>query len=258
MTEKALHETEQEAMPLLKHLEELRKVIIVSLVAVGITSIASFFFVDQILAVLTKPVRDLGHDIVFTAMTEGIFTKFKVALLAGVIAASPIILWQFWRFLVPALYPHEKRYILRLVPISILLFAGGVVFAYFAVFPLAVFFLIKLAGEFEPMLTISKYFSFTLTFLIPFGLIFELPLIVYFLAQVGVITPEWLVRNRKYSIVFTFILAAILTPGPDPLSQSIMAAPMLILYEVGILVAKVVARKRHARFSELAEEEGTI
>ncbi|MDH7576326.1 MAG: twin-arginine translocase subunit TatC [Bacillota bacterium] len=258
MPESVSQEKDQEAMPLLKHLEELRKVIIVSLVAIGVASIGALFFVDQILAILTKPVRDLGHAIVFTAMTEGIFTKFKVALLAGAVFASPVVLWQFWRFFVPALYPHEKKYVLRLVPVSILLFAGGVVFAYFAVFPLAVFFLIKLAGGFEPMLTISRYFSFTLTFLIPFGLIFEFPLIIYFLSLIGVVTPEWLVRNRKYSIVSTFILAAILTPGPDPLSQSIMAAPMLIFYEIGILVAKVVARKKRARFNELASEEGTI
>ncbi len=252
------NEEKHEAMPLLKHLEELRRVIIVSLVVITVASIAAFFFVDQILAVLTKPVRDLGYTPVVTAITEGIFTKFKVALLAGAILASPVVLWQFWRFFVPALYPYEKRYVLKLVPISILLFAGGVLFAYFAVFPLAVYFLIKLAGGFEPMLTISKYFSFTLTFLIPFGLIFEFPLVIYFLAQIGVVTPEWLMRNRKYSIVSTFILAAMLTPGPDPLSQMIMAIPMLLLYEVGIFVAKIVVRKKRAKLNELAGEEGTI
>lgn len=153
------------------------------------------------------------------------------------------------------LYPHEKKYIYKLVPISIILFVSGVVFAYFTIFPLAVYVLITLASEFEPMLTISKYLSFCLNFLIPFGLVFEFPLIVYFLTKIGVITPQWLLHNRKYAIVIAFVLAAVLTPGPDPLSQLLMAAPMVVLYEVSIIVSKVVAKKRNAKFNELNGEE---
>jgi len=242
-------------MPLLKHLEELRKVIIVSLIAIGIASVAAFYFVNQILAIIMKPLTQQGLKPVVLTMTEGIFTKFQIALIAGIVLASPVLLWQIWRFIVPALYPHERRYVIRLVPISILLFAGGVVFAYYTVFPLAVFVLLKLAGEFNPMLTIGKYLSFTLAFLIPFGLIFEFPLVIYFLTKIGVITPQWLVKNRKYSIVATFVIAAILTPGPDPLSQSIMAAPMLVLYEAGIIVSKLVYRKKQTGALELAGEE---
>ncbi|HAA89510.1 MAG: Sec-independent protein translocase protein TatC [Thermoanaerobacterales bacterium 50_218] len=245
----------QEEMSLLKHLEELRRVIIVSLVAVGIATIGCFFFSDQIMAIFTKPVEDLGYSLYFIGMTEGIFTKLKVSLLAGVVVASPIIFWKIWRFLVPALYPHERKYILKLFPLSVILFGLGVSFAYFAIFPLAVFFLIKLAGDVEPMLTISKFLSFTLCFLIPFGLLFEFPLVVYFLAHIGIISPEFLIKNRKYAIVGTFILAAMLTPGPDPISQLIMAAPMLVLYEVGIFVAKVTSRKRQMKLEELAGDE---
>ncbi len=206
------------------------------------------------MTVLTKPLAEQGINLVVTALTEGIFTKFKIALVAGTILASPIILWQIWQFIVPALYPHERRYLSRLIPISVILFVAGVVFAYTTVFPVAVYILIQLGSEFEPMFTIGKYLSFTLTFLIPFGLIFEFPLVIYFLTSIGVVTPEWLVRNRRYAIVITVILAAVLTPGPDPISQMIMAAPMVILYEAGILVSKVVANKKRKREERAGEE----
>jgi len=206
------------------------------------------------MAVLTKLLAEQGINLVVTAWTEGIFTKFKIALIAGRILASPVILWQIWQFIVPDLYPHEKKYLSRLIPISIILFVAGEVFAYTTVFPVAVYILVQLGSEFEPMFTIGKYLSFTLTFLIPFGLIFEFPLVIYFLTSIGVVTPEWLIRNRRYAIVITVILAAVLTPGPDPLSQMIMALPMAVLYEVGILVSKVVAKKKRKR-EEMASEE---
>ena len=244
----------QQTMTILHHLEELRKVIIVSVVAVLVAGIISFVFIEQILAVITRPLEAQDINLVVTAITEGIFIKFKIAILAGTILAAPIIIWQIWRFIVPALYPHEKRYLTILIPVSVFLFISGVLFAYFTVFPLAVFVLIQLASEFEPMLTVSKYLSFTLAFLIPFGLVFELPLVVYFLTSIGVITPEWLQRNRKYAIVIIVILAAVLTPGPDPISQMIMAAPMVILYEAGVLVSKVVMKKRRKRQEAAGEE----
>lgn len=247
---------DKQTMGILQHLEDLRKGIIISLIAIAVASIISFAFIEQIVGIITRPLAAQGIKPVYTAITEGIFTYFKIALITGTVFAAPVLLWQLWRFIVPALYPNEKRYLYKLVPISIILFVGGVVFAYFTVFPIAVFVLIKLASEFEPMLTISKYLSFTLAFLIPFGLVFEFPLIIYFLTSIGVVTPQWLIRNRKYAIVITFILAAILTPGPDPISQLIMAAPMVVLYEAGILVAKVVAKKRDAKFRKLAGEEG--
>jgi len=245
---------DQQTMTILSHLEELRKVIIISLIAIVVASIVSFAFIEQIMAVLTKPLAEQGINLVVTALTEGIFTKFKIALIAGTILASPVILWQIWQFIVPALYPHEKKYLSRLIPISIILFVAGVVFAYTTVFPVAVYILVQLGSEFEPMFTIGKYLSFTLTFLIPFGLIFEFPLVIYFLTSIGVVTPEWLIRNRRYAIVITVILAAVLTPGPDPLSQMIMALPMAVLYEVGILVSKVVAKKKRKKEERAGEE----
>lgn len=242
-------------MPLLAHLQEFRKVVVVSVIAIVVTSVASFAYVDKFLAIILKPLTDLGITPSFIGVTEGMFFKFHVALLGGLVAASPILLWQFWRFLVPALYPNERGYIAKLVPISIVLFAGGVTFAYFTVLRFMTFFLIKFASEFHPLITVSNYLSFALGLVIPFGLIFEYPLLVYFLTKIGILRPELLIKYRKYSIVGVFIMAAILTPSPDPFTQILVASPMLILYEVGIIVAKIVARQRRLRLNELAEEQ---
>lgn len=242
-------------MPLLKHLEELRKVIIISLIAIGVASIAAFYFVNQLLDILTKPLKPLGLKPVIFSVTEGLFFKFKVALLGGLVFAAPVVIWQVWRFIVPALYPNERRYLLRVVPISIFLFAGGVIFGYYTLLPVMVYVLIKLAGDFTPIINVSQYLSFTLSFLIPFGLIFEFPVVVYFLTKIGIIKPDWLVSKRKYAIVVIFIVAAVLTPSPDPINQTIMAAPMLILYEVGIIVSKLVYKKKQAEALELVDEK---
>jgi sec-independent protein translocase protein TatC len=243
-------------MSLLTHLEDLRKVIVVSVIAILLTSVASFVFVDRFLVIVLKPLTDLGITPIFTGVTEGLFFKFHVSLLAGLVAASPILLWQFWRFLVPALYPAERGYVARLVPISIVLFAAGVSFAYITVLRFMTFFLIRYAGEFRAMISVSSYLSFALGVVIPFGLLFEYPLLIYFLTSTGIIQAEMLVKYRKYAIVAVFIIAAILTPSPDPLTQIIVASPMLVLYETGIIVAKIVSRKRRVKVDELVGEQG--
>ena len=219
-----------------------------------VTSVAAFAYVDIFLDIVVKPATDLHIKLIYTGVTEGIFFKLHIALVFGAMAASPILLWQFWRFLVPALYPNERRYIARLVPISIVLFLGGVVFAYFTVLRFLLAFLVRVSSEFTGLITISNYLSFTEHLLIPFGLLFEYPLLVYFLAKIGILTPELLVRYRKYSIVGVFIIAAILTPSPDPLTMLIVASPMLILYEAGIIVARIVFRKKRIQINELADE----
>jgi sec-independent protein translocase protein TatC len=241
---------------LLSHLEALRKLIVVCVIAILVTSVVAFVYVDTFLFIVLKPANDLHLKLIYTGVTEGIFFKLHIALVFGTMAASPILLWQFWRFLVPALYPTERRYITRLVPISIVLFLGGVVAAYFTILPFLLEFLIKYSSEFTALITISNYLSFTEHLLIPFGLLFEYPLLVYFLAKIGILTPKVLVKYRKYSIVGIVIVASILTPSPDPFSTIIVAAPMLILYEVGIMVAKIVYRKRQVRLDELADERG--
>jgi sec-independent protein translocase protein TatC len=241
-------------MSLLGHLEALRKLIVVCVIAILITSVAAFAYVDTFLFVVLKPANDLHLKLVYTGVTEGIFFKLHIALVFGTMVASPILLWQFWRFLVPALYPTERKYITRLVPISIVLFLGGIVSAYFTILPFLLKFLIRYSSEFTALITISNYLSFTEHLLIPFGLLFEYPLLVYFLAKIGILTPKVLVKYRKYAIVAIVIVASILTPSPDPFSTIIVAVPMLVLYEVGILVARVVYRKKRAKFDELADQ----
>lgn len=247
--------SEQERVPILQHLQDLRKVIVISVIAILVTSVASFAFVDKFLAIILQPLTELGIKPIFTGVTEGLFFKFHVALLVGLVAASPILLWQFWRFLVPALYPGERNYIARLVPISVILFAGGTTFAYFTVLRIMTFFMIRFASEFTPLITVSNYLSFALGLVIPFGLIFEYPLLIYFLTKIGILKPELLIKYRKFAIVGVFIVAAILTPSPDPFTQILVATPMLILYEAGIIVARIVARQKRHKFNELAEEQ---
>jgi sec-independent protein translocase protein TatC len=241
-------------MSLLGHLEALRKLIMVCVITVLVTSVVAFAYVDAFLAIVVKPATDLHIKLIYTGVTEGIFFKLHIALVFGAMAASPVLLWQFWRFLVPALYPTERKYIVRLVPISIVLFLGGIVFAYYTVLHFLLEFLVKVSSEFTGLITISNYLSFTEHLLIPFGLLFEYPLLVYFLAKIGILTPELLVRYRKYSIVGIFVLAAILTPSPDPLTMLIVACPMLILYEAGIIVARIVYRKKRVKLNDLADQ----
>ncbi len=242
-------------MPLLAHLEVLRRVIVVSVITILITSVLTFSFVNKLLFVVLKPASDAHIRLVYTGVTEGIFFKMHVALVFGAVAASPVVLWQLWNFLMPAFYPNERKYITSLIPISISLFVGGVVFGYFTVLPVLLYFLIKFSSGFQALITISNYLSFTEHLLIPFGLLFEYPLLVYFLTKIRILTVEKLVKYRKYAIVGIVIVASILTPTPDPFSTLLVAVPMVILYEVGVIVARVVVRKKRIRIEVLADEQ---
>jgi len=160
------------------------------------------------------------------------------------VLAFPVIAWQMYRFMAPALYPHERKYVLIMFPLMIILFAAGVLFAYFVVLKLVISFLIMIAGDLEPMLTVDKYVSFVIAFTLPFGLIFELPVVVYFLTRLGIITPEWLSEKRKYALLGIFVVAAVVTPGGDPISQCLMGIPVYLLYEISILVSRIFRPKQ--------------
>ena len=235
---------EDKAMSLFEHLEALRKVIIISVIAIVIGSIVAYNYVDYFLNILLQPVTALKMKLVFINVTEAFMTKFKLAILLGIIGSSPIILWQIWSFIAPGLKPGERKFILRMIPVIILLFVAGILFAFFTVFQIATRFLLQFGGDImSPMITIGKYISFALNFLVPFGLVFELPVVVYILAKLNIISHEFLVKNRKYALLIVFILAAALTPGPDVISQLLMAAPLLILYEISIFIAKFIKPK---------------
>jgi sec-independent protein translocase protein TatC len=237
--------TPEEKVTLFQHLEDLRKALLVSVLAIVIAAFGCFYFSNELLEIIQKPLKDLGMglSLVYIGVAEGFFVKMKLSLLGGLVIAFPIVAWEIWSFIAPALYPNEKRYVYTLFPIIILLFAVGVLFSYFTILKLILGFMVYISGDLTPMITVDKYLSFVMALTLPFGLVFELPVVVFFLAKIGVIGHEVLARNRKYAVLIIFVLAAALTPGPDPISQTMMAIPVCILYEVSIWVAKLARPK---------------
>ncbi len=231
----------EEKKPILQHLQELRRVLLISICAVLVCFVLIFyFFSESLMDFITAPITNQGIQVIYTGIAEAFTTQLKVSLLVGGVAAFPIIAWQIWSFIKPALYPKERRAFGYLFILAVFLFILGVVFAYFVVYGLAVsFFLITGEGIAVPMLSISKYTSFLMGFLWPFGLMFQLPVVIYILARVGLVNHAKLSKARRYIILVVFIVAAILTP-PDVLSQLLLAAPMLLLYEIGVLIARFV------------------
>ncbi len=241
-------------MGLLEHLAELRS----RLVRASLWVIAGFgicwFYVDLLFDILVNPLLDVlpeGTHAQYTTLPEAFFSRMYIAFIAGLFLASPAIFYQIWAFVAPGLYDEEKRYIIPIAFLSALFFIAGGAFCYFIVFPFAFTFFISYSSP-EIVLTpkISDYLSFVLKLLFAFGLIFEMPIFTLFLARLGIINATLMRKARKYAIVIIFILAAILTP-PDVLSQILMAGPMLVLYEISILVALVFGRRK----TEKSEDE---
>ena len=235
--------TEEEALSLRDHLMALRKVIITCVIAVGVGFLIAFYFlIDPLLDWITAPIVERGVQVIYTAVSEALTTKLKVAVVTGVVLAFPVIIWQLWVFIKPALYPHEQRSFRRFFFFALLLFMVGIVFCYGAVFFLAIdFFMVSGEGLATPMLSLDKYINFLFGFLLPFGVAFMLPVFLYITTKMGLTTPEMLVSKRKFVILGIFVMAAILTP-PDVVSQVLLGLPMLALYEVGILVSRTVRR----------------
>lgn len=245
----------EEKQTIIEHLEDLRKSLIISVVAILVAAMFSFYYSEEILTIIMAPLSALNEDLVVTGVTEAFFVKFKLSFLAGFILAFPIVVVAVWRFIKPALYPNERKYVYILFPVTICLFVGGILFAYFGILKLVLNFFIYISGEnLETMFKVDQYVSFVLAFTIPFGIIFELPVIVFFLSKLGVVTYEWLAKNRKYALLVIVILAAAFTPGPDPISQVFMAVPVYLLYEISIWVAKI-ARPSEKRKAELAAKK---
>ena len=235
-----------QAAPLMAHLLALRRVLVISAAAVAAAFLAVFYlWIDPLMAWLTGPITERGIDIIYTAMSEALVTKFKVALVAAVILASPCIIWQVWGFIKPALYPREKKAFRLLFFVALALFLLGVVFCYTAVYLLAVdFFLVAGSSLAKPMLSIDKYVSFLFGFIIPFGVAFQLPVALYLTTRVGWTNRAMLASKRKYVILGIFVFAAVLTP-PDVVSQVALGVPMVLLYEAGVLVSRLTkARER--------------
>tara|TARA_Y100000815_G_scaffold196025_1_gene179531 strand:- start:1008 stop:1613 length:606 start_codon:yes stop_codon:yes gene_type:complete len=182
---------------------------------------------------------------VYTELTEFIGIAMKASLFVGVFGSLPFLLWQMVMFSAPGLNPTEKRYLYSLMPITILVFLAGSAFGYFMLFPPAVKFLLTFGSNVAtPMIRIGNYINLMLSLLFWMGIVFELPIILFFLSRIGVVSPEFLARNRRWAIVIAFVLGAIITPTLDPINQAFVAGPIIVLYEVGVLLSKVGARMR--------------
>jgi sec-independent protein translocase protein TatC len=243
-------------MPFTAHLTELRKRLIISFVAVGVGFAVAYAFSSEIFEWLVKPlIRVLppGDKLVFTALPEAFFIYLKVSLIAGIVLASPMIFYQLWMFVAPGLYQKEKRLVLPFVVISSLLFAGGALFGYYVVFPTAFRFLVGFSTEnIRALPALQQYLTLCLKLLLGFGLIFEFPVLAYFLGRVGIINSRMMAKNRRIAILLIFVVAAILTP-PDVVSQILLAVPLYLLYEISILVVKFSGRKKKGENDEAGE-----
>lgn len=256
--------SEDERLPFTAHLEELRDRLIKSFIAVAIGFALSYFFKEKLFDILVKPlidVMDQGETLVYTGLPEAFFTFLKVSFLSGLIVASPVLIYQFWMFVAPGLYSKEKKLFLPIVFLSSFFFVGGSLFGYFVVFPYGFEFFLGFATEtIRPLPSMKEYLSFSSKLLLAFGLVFELPLVLTFMAKLGIVSVDFLKKNRKYALLLFFVGAAIITP-PDVVTQIMMAIPLMVLYEISIIGARLFGKKPRAEVEEVeddsAEQEAT-
>jgi len=240
---------EDDKIPFTAHLEELRKRLIYCFIAIGIGFAVSYGFKKQLFEILTGPLMTVmppDGKMIYSHLTEAFFTYLKSALIAGIILASPVILYQFWMFIAPGLYKTERRYLVPIILSSTIFFVFGALFGYFFVFKIGfAFFLGFTTDDIKPFLTMGEYLSFASKLLLAFGIAFELPILITFLAKLGIVSVSFLKKNRKYALLLIFIAAAILTP-PDFVSQVLLGIPLYALYELSIIGAVVFGKKEKA------------
>jgi sec-independent protein translocase protein TatC len=240
--------TDREEMPFMDHLEELRWRLLWSVLAVFIAAIVGYFIVTQlnVLGLLIRPIEPFleGSRLKYLSPMEPFFITLKLAVTVGLILASPVVIYQIWAFLSPALLPSEKRTIVPALYFGLVLFLVGVAMAYYLVLPLTLSFSMGFQTDaLEQNIVIGEYLSVVTRLLIAFGLVFELPVVISVLAALGVVTPEFLASKRRHAIAGITILSSLITPG-DVISTVIMMVPLILLYEISIAVAKVLYRKR--------------
>ncbi|HDY88162.1 MAG TPA: twin-arginine translocase subunit TatC [bacterium] len=258
--------------PLTEHLGELRNRIVITLIAVMITFSASFYFSEDIFRLLTAPIhyilnfslespyitiiptKNPNLNLVFLAPAEALWMHFKISFISAIIISSPLIFFEIWRFIAPGLLQKERKYAVPFVFTTTFLFLIGALFCFVIVLPFAMNFLLTYkTANLQPMISVGKYTDFCLKFILAFGAIFELPVIVVFLTKMGIVSIDFLAKNRKYAVLIAFVIAALLTPTPDAFNQTLMAVPILILYEAGILASRILNKKK--KTEEEAEEE---
>ncbi len=262
---------EQLTMPFWSHLAELRKRIVVSLIAIAVGFAATFKFSENILNLLMMPMNSkvgvqaaypfliftpnkVNQQLYFTTLTEPFMAHLKISFVTGLILAVPVILHQIWKFISPGLMPKERRYTGYFVTFSTLFFAAGVAFCFFLLLPFAVPFLIGYKTEhLNPIIRIGEYIDFSLKFLLGSGAVFELPLVIILLTRMGILSVEGLSKFRKFAFFISFVLGAIITPTPDVFNMMLMSIPIYVLYEIGILGARLFGRKRNTDSTELTK-----
>jgi sec-independent protein translocase protein TatC len=232
-------------MSFLEHLEELRWRLIYSILGVVIGAVACWIFIDFLVdVILLKPARESGASLQNLKPFGQLFLYMQIAIIGGMIVSIPNLFYQLWKFIAPALRKNERKYIFAIVIYSSACFLSGIAFAYFVMLPLT----LKFAAQFGSQdivnqFAIDEYMSIIISVMLAAGLIFELPMISFFLTKLGILTPEFMKKYRKHSIVIIMIAAALLTPGTDPVSQIILAVPLVLLYEISIFISKLSMKK---------------
>lgn len=233
-------EDDEGNMSILRHLEELRTRIIRSLIAIAVGSAIAYFYIEDIMRYLTLPTGRLYY----LQPAEAFFTYIKIAIFAGFLLALPVVFYQAWKFILPALTVRERTVIGILVPSSVLLFFAGLAFSFFLVLPAALQFFVGFSTEnLQPMFTLHQYFDFVLAFILPFGAVFELPLLVIVFAKLGFISSKFLQSKQRIVIFLAFVVGAVISPTPDIFTQSMIAVPLILLYELSYLVVRFVLRR---------------
>jgi len=245
-------------MPLLEHLKEFRKVFLFSAYAIAFGTIVGWAFSDYVYRFLAHPMMGIDEvHFITTTPLEPVFVKLKVSLVAGLLVALPIVVWQIWSFILPALKKNERKYLYFIVPWSIILFVGGAAFSFYFVLPVGLKFLLFVGGgavDSTPFVTKSSYLNFILTFVLSFGLVFQLPIVLLLLIRIGYLSPQTLAKHRKWAFFIIVIVAVIISPTPDLLTQFLMAGPMYMLYEMSIWLGYLVMRSKRKSLEKSTQE----
>lgn len=255
--------TEADKMPFTSHLEELKTRLVRVLIVLGIGFGVCYLFKDWSFRVVTQPLVDAmpsQSSLIFTGLPEAFFIHMKIAFFASLFLTAPYTLFEIWRFVSPGLYKNERRMVFPFLFFSTILFVGGVLFGYFIALPPAFSFFVSFSTDFlKPMISFREYLNLTLKFLLAFGLCFEMPVFIFFLTKMGIVDAKMLSRQRRYAILGIFIVAAILTPSPDAISQILMAVPLMVLYEVSIFVSRFAKRAKPApEETEVSQESEAL
>ncbi len=247
-------------MPLTEHLSDLRKRIVFPITTVLIVFLFTFSVSEKIFEIISFPLKyELGlsltaphlqiHEktatsLVFLAPAEAFWMHMKIALVSSLILSLPMFFYHFWKFISPGLLSREKKYFLPFMFSATALFIIGSLFCFLIILPFAMTFLLGYkTADITPMISVGSYIDFCLKFILAFGVVFELPLVIIFLTKFGLVTPKTLARHRKYALLFSFVAAAVLTPTPDAFNQTLMAVPIILLYEFGIILSRLIHRK---------------